>query len=808
MLVVFKFIKRLLLFITGTLILFVVTVVAVYIYIAPELPSLEEIKTIRVQTPLRVYTSEGDLIAVFGDKRRIPINIKEVPSQIIDAFVAAEDDRFYEHVGVDYEGLIRATINLIETGQPTQGGSTITMQLARNFFLTNQRTYERKIKEIYLALIMERLLSKEEILNLYLNKIFMGKRAYGIAAAAEIYYGKNIDELTLAQNAMIAGLPKAPSTYNPLANPQKALERRAYVLGRMLKLEMISPTEYETAMAAPITAAEHDIKVELDAPYVAEMVRAEMVEKYGDKAYSDGFDVYTTVRRMMQQEAQTSLRQGLLDYDRRHGWRGTKQRIASEVLSDPEALGNELKQLPKVGGLVPAVVLEAAGETIRAISKDGVETTLTTLTRPNWQWQPHLNQNYVGAQVKDAAKLVQKGDIVRLLEQSEEQRRLVQIPEVEGALVALEPNTGAVLALTGGFDFYQSKFNRATQAKRQPGSSFKPFIYAAALSEGYTPATIVNDTPVVFSETFSSQDWRPENYSGKFFGPTRLREALTYSRNMVSVKLVDALGLRKTLNYVMRFGFERKDHPYNLTVALGSGVATPLEIARGYATFANSGFLIRPYFIEKIYSNETLVFEAFPPQPCAENCYQENTQNETATEIVSETEISEDDATQSITRIVPPDIAYQLSSMLQSVARSGTGRKAYRILERDDIAGKTGTTNNQNDAWFSGFNRDIVCTVWVGFDNQRPLGDRETGSAAALPIWIDFMGKVLAEKDETSFYKPPEIISAKIDTQTGLLAHPSDTNAISETFRRDYLPKEIAPSPESKDKEEELEKLF
>ncbi len=797
--IVFKLIKRLLLFITALLTLGVVVVVAVYIYIAPELPSLEEIKTIRVQTPLRVYTSEGNLIAVFGDKRRVPIDIAEVPRQIIDAFIAAEDDRFYEHLGVDYEGLIRATINLIETGQRTQGGSTITMQLARNFFLTNQRTYERKIKEIYLALIIERLLSKEEILNLYLNKIFMGKRAYGVAAAAEIYYGKNIGELTLAQNAMIAGLPKAPSIYNPLANPQKALERRAYVLGRMLKLNMISSAEYETAMAAPITAAEHDIKVELDAPYVAEMVRAYMVEQYGDKAYSDGFDVYTTVRLTMQQEAQASLRRGLLDYDRRHGWRGAKERIAIEVLSNPEALEKELKQLPEVGGLVPAVVLEAAEETIRVIYKGRLETTLT---RSSWQWQPYLNQNYVGPQLEDATKLAQKGDVVWLLEQDEGQRQLGQIPQVEGALVALNPNTGAVLALTGGFDFYQSKFNRATQAKRQPGSSFKPFIYAAALSEGYTPATIVNDTPVVFSETFASQDWRPENYSGKFFGPTRLREALTYSRNMVSVKLVDALGLRKTLDYIMRFGFGRKDHPYNLTVALGSGVATPLEIARGYATFANSGFLIAPYFIEKIYANEKLFFEASPPQPCAENCYQENTSNEVATEIVSE------DATQFMPRVIPPDIAYQLSSMLQSVTRLGTGRRAYRTLKRSDIAGKTGTTNNQHDAWFSGFNRDIVCTVWVGFDNQQPLGNRETGSVAALPIWIDFMEKVLSEKGETLFYRPPEIISAKVDAQSGMLAHPSDTNAISETFRRDYLPKEIAPVPGSKDKEEDLEKLF
>ena len=802
--VVFKFIKQFLLFIAAAFTLGVITVVAVYLYIAPELPSLEQIKTIRVQTPLRVYTTGGELLAVFGDKRRIPIDIDEVPQQIINAFIAAEDDRFYEHLGVDYEGLIRAAINLIETGQRTQGGSTITMQLARNFFLTNQRTYERKIKEIYLALIIERLLSKEEILNLYFNKIFLGKRAYGIAAAAEIYYGKNISELTLAQNAMIASLPKAPSTYNPIANPQKALARRAYVLGRMLKLDMISSTEYETAMAAPITAAEHNIKVELEAPYVAEMVRAYMVEQYGENAYSDGFDVYTTIRRTMQQEAQASLRRGLLNYDRRHGWRGAKEQIAIDVLDNPEALDMELKQLSKIGELMPAVVLEVTPETIQVISKDGLKTALA---RSDWQWQPYLNQNYVGPQIEDATKMVRKGNIVWLLNQEEEQKRLVQVPEAEGALVALDPNTGAMLALTGGFDFYQSKFNRATQAKRQPGSNFKPFIYAAALSEGYTPATIVNDTPVVFSETFSNQDWRPENYSGKFFGPTRLREALTYSRNMVSVKLVDAIGLRKTLDYVKRFGFAREDHPYNLTMALGSGVATPLEIVRGYATFANSGFLVMPYFIEKIFSNGELIFEASPPQPCSENCYQENPQKAQATEILLETAAS-DSATQFLPRVIPPDIAYQLSSMLQSVTRLGTGRKVYRTLKRSDLAGKTGTTNNQHDAWFSGFNRDIVCTVWVGFDNQQPLGDRETGSAAALPIWIDFMEKVLPGKDETTFYKPPEIIAAKVDPTTGMLAHPSDTNAISETFRRDHLPKKIAPLPGQKDKERDLEKLF
>ena len=792
--------KKLLLFIVAAFSFAIVATVAVYLYIAPELPSLEEIKTIRVQTPLRVYTTEGELIAIFGDKRRIPINLEDVPQQTINAFIAAEDDRFYEHLGVDYEGLIRAAINLIETGQRTQGGSTITMQLARNFFLSNQRTFERKIKEIYLALIIERLLSKEEILNLYLNKIFLGKRAYGIAAAAEIYYGKNIGELTLAQNAMVASLPKAPSTYNPIANPQKALARRAYVLGRMLKLQMITTAEYEAAMATPVTAAEHDIKVELQAPYVAEMVRAYMIEHYGDNAYSDGFDVYTTIDQTMQENAQASLRRGLLNYDRRHGWRDAKESIVINTPLNLETLKAELKQLPRHGGLVPAVVLETSHDILRILPRDGGETTLT---RAQWQWQPYLNPDYVGPEIVDATELAQSGDVVWLLNQHDKPPNVVQIPEVEGALVALDPNDGALLALSGGFDFYQSKFNRATQAKRQPGSNFKPFIYAAALAEGYTPATMVNDTPVVFSETLSSQDWRPENYSGKFFGPTRIREALTYSRNMVSVKLVDAIGLRKTLDYIQRFGFERQDHPYNLTMALGSGAATPLEIARGYATFANGGFLVTPYFIKKILADGELIFEASPPQLCNENCYREISQQPVATETTPDYT-----STQFLPQVIPADIAYQLSSMLQSVTRLGTGRRVYRSLKRSDLAGKTGTTNNQHDAWFSGFNRNIVCTVWVGFDSQQPLGNRETGAVAALPIWLDFIGKAVSETDETAYFRPPEIVSAKIDPQSGMLAHPSDTNAIPETFRRDYLPKKIAAPPGQKEKEKDLEKLF
>lgn len=802
----FSFLKRALLFFATVFFAGVVIIIGAYLYVAPELPSIEAIKTIRVQTPLRIYTKQGNLFAIYGEKRRTPISFDEIPQQTIDAFLASEDDRFYAHPGVDYAGLLRATYYLIVTGRRTQGGSTITMQLARNFFLTKQRTFERKIKEIYLALIMERLLSKDEILNLYLNKIFFGKRAYGIAAAAEIYYGSSIQDLTLAQNAMLAGLPKAPSTYNPLADPEKALERRSYVLGRMLELNMITDEQYQHAMAMPITAKEHGIKIELEAPYVAEMVRAYMVERYGESAYSDGYDVYTTIDENLQIKAQSSLRKGLLDYDRRHGWRGVKSQVSPEVLDSPEALQKELDALSVVAGLEPAIVSSATTKTMEVILKDG---THLDLPKSGWQWQPYLNPDYRGQSPQNAYDVAGKGDIVRVIDYRDG-KRLSQIPIIEGAIVALEPNSGAILALSGGFDFYQSNFNRALQAKRQPGSSFKPFIYAAALMEGYTPASIVKDTPVVFSETLSRLGWRPENYSGKFFGPTRLREALTHSRNMISVKLVDSISLGNMLEYAQRFGFEREDHPYNLTLALGSGVATPLEVARGFSVFANSGFLTTPYFINKIILGTEVIFTVEVPRVCAEGCDGNITEKE---ETLLEDNVSPieillpEKSTQFFPRVIPADTAYQITSMLKSVIRLGTGRRA-RALDRGDLAGKTGTTNNQRDAWFSGFNRDIVCTVWVGFDNHSPLGNRETGAVAALPIWMDFMSTALSDKAEKAFYKPTNIVTAKIDRKTGLLAHPSDSEAITETFRKNYLPKDIAPAPWKAGREQKLDKLF
>ena len=778
-----KIVRTILFLLGGGITFAVIALIGAYIYAVPSLPPISEIRQIQVQTPLRVYSRDGALIATFGDKRRIPVTLDRIPADMINAFLAAEDDRFYDHPGVDYAGLVRAAWSLIITGERRQGGSTITMQLARNFFLTKQRTFERKIREIFLALMIERVFEKDEILNLYLNKIFLGKRAYGVAAAAEVYYGKTIDALSLTQIAMIAGLPKAPSFYNPLANPAKAVERRDYVLGRMLALGMIDKARHDHAQQAPISAGRHGLNIELNAPYVAEMVRKEMVEQHGAEAYTSGFKVHTTIDGKLQRSANKSLHNGLLRYDRRHGWRGAEKQITAGAGDFAARVERTLAELSPVGRLLPGVVTGVSSSTLSVVLKDGRRVALGPSA---WGWaRAHLNEDSLGESPDAASRVASVGDVVRIVINGKEVR-LAQIPEVAGALVALNPDTGALLALDGGFNFGLSKFNRATQSMRQPGSSFKPFIYSAALAEGYTPATIVIDTPVVFSS--GNFDWRPENYSEKFFGPTRLRVALKKSRNLVSVKLVDDVGIDETLDHIRRFGFKRRNHPHNMTLALGSGTVSPLEMARAYAAFANGGFAIEPYVIEAIEMDATPVFQAAPLNLCVEGC-------------------DEDAAAQYARRIIPADAAYQMTSMMQDVIRTGTGRRA-RALRRGDIAGKTGTTNEQRDAWFSGFNRDVVCTVWVGFDDHKPLGNRETGSVAALPIWIDFMRGALEGRPEREYYKPANIVTARINRDNGLIAHPSDDSAVVETFREEYLPKEIAAPEDEAGKEREAPGLF
>lgn len=788
--------KGFLYIVSGLSVTGIVVILLAYFYVIPDLPSVAVLKEIRLQTPLRVYTSDQKLVGEFGERRRIPIEYEEIPTALIQAFLAIEDDRFFMHSGVDYAGLLRAAFVLLRTGEKKQGGSTITMQLARNYFLTRERTYMRKLKEILLALLIERQFSKKEILNLYLNKIFLGHRAYGVGAAAQVYYGKPAAALNLAQMAMIAGLPKAPSRYNPLSYPQAAITRRNVVLERMRDLGMITSAQFEEAVSSEVSATWHKAALDMDAPYVAEMVRAEMIARYGEAAYTDGYAVVTTVNGRYQGYADASLRKALHTYDLRHGWRGG------------EAIFDVRKQPPQVilsdyfpiGKLQPAVIAAVSDDTAQAVLRDGQEITLN---KEQYGWaRRYINKDKRGPSPETARDVLAVGQVVRIMKQGQGWV-LRQVPDVAGAIVALDPDTGAVLALSGGYDFQLSKFNRVVQSRRQPGSSFKPFIYSAALTEGYTPASIITDTPVVFSDQGTRQAWRPSNYSGRFFGPTRLREALKKSRNLISVRLVDALGLRTAINHVARFGFERTDLPYNLTFALGSGSVSPLEIASGYAVFANGGFRTDTYLIDKVYLNDVLLEEAAPSVACVE-CLPSTAVFSPAFEAAAGSSvvatITDGPSTQRgvVMPIISPSVAYQITSMMQDVISSGTGRRA-NSLGRNDLAGKTGTTNNHHDAWFSGFNRDIVCTVWVGFDDGRPMGSNETGSRAALPMWIDFMRQVLQDKPETSFYKPDDIVSVRINAENGLLAHPSDENSIIETFRAEYLPKDIAAAPDTRD---------
>ncbi len=762
-----------------------------YIYFAPGLPSVSTLKDVELQVPLKVYSRDGKLIAVYGEKRRQPLTIEAFPPPVIQAFLAAEDDRFFDHPGVDYQGLIRAAIGVLVTGEKRQGGSTITMQLARNFFLGNERTYVRKLREIILALRIEHELTKNEILELYLNKIYLGNRAYGVGAAVDVYYGLAIDKINLAQVAMIAGLPKAPSIYNPIINADRAVLRRNYVLGRMRQLNYIDEDSYQRALEAPVTASKHYPRVEADAPYIGEMARAHIVDIYGTEAYNKGYRVFTTIDTRLQQTASHALVNGLLAYDQRHGYRGPESRIDNIYLQeneiDFEKLDQALSDLPEVGGLlIPAIVTKVEKQNIE-IYLSAQQTVVIPIDRVKWA-KLHINENAVGEEPKDLTKIFALGDVIRVTEAEPQQWSISQIPKIEGALVVLDPQNGSILALVGGFDYYHSKFNRVIQAKRQPGSSFKPFIYSAALESGYTPASIINDAPVVYEDAALEDTWRPQNYSGKFFGPTRLRVALYKSRNMVSIRLLKDMGRRHAMQHITKFGFDPEQLSYDLTLALGSSAVTPLELATGYAVFANGGYHIEPYVIERIEDAKgEVLFRSSPLMVCEEDCQALQQQMER-----DGAELDSDDtepvaAMRMANRVLSPGNAYQMVSMMQDVIQRGTGVKA-RDIGRRDLAGKTGTTNDQHDAWFSGFNGDLVATAWVGFDQHKPLGRREVGGVAALPIWIDVMRAALENKPENSLKQPDSIVTLRIDPTTGLLVDQDSHQGIEETFREQYMP--------------------
>ena len=769
-------------------------VTVLYLYLAPQLPSIEGLSDIRLQVPLRIYSSDGSLLGEFGEKRRSPKTLDEIPLLMRQAFLSAEDDRFFEHPGVDYQGILRAALNLLKTGERGQGGSTITMQLARNFYLTSEKTYLRKLNEIFLALKIERELSKERILELYLNKIYLGNRAYGVAAAAQVYYGKALDQLDLAQVAMIAGLPKAPSTYNPVVNPERARIRRNYVLYRMRNLNYISDEDYVRTSEALVTAERHSNQIEVQAPYINEMVRAEIVNQFGDEAYNRGLRVFTTVHNKLQKAANDSLWNGLVDYDQRHGFRGVIRHIdlADKTELDAAEVALLLEDNHDYGRFQPALVLAVQEKDEAKEQTAFAEATLKTGERIRLEWSalewasPYITYNRKGPTPQTVAEIVQPGDVIWVAQDKQQAWTLGQIPEVQGALVSISPSDGAIRALTGGFDFAHSKFNRAIQAKRQAGSSFKPVIYSAALANGFTTASLINDAPVVFEDAALEASWRPENYSGKFYGPTRLREALVKSRNLVSIRLLRAVGISTAISFARNFGLDEDALPHDLSLALGSCELSPLELTRAYAVLANGGYLIKPYFIQRIEDADgTILFEADPAVACAA-CVLAQKQSLQPV-LLEDEEESMGRLPKQAEQTLEPRLAYLMNSMLQDVVRRGTGVRAMQ-LGRNDLAGKTGTTNDQRDAWFNGFNQELVAVAWVGFDQLKPLGNSETGSRAALPIWIDYMREALQGVPEKPLVRPDGLVNVKVNAETGEAATDTDMDTVFEIFRSEEAP--------------------
>lgn len=763
------------------LILAVIAIAGVYLHYTPQLPSKDEIENIHLQVPLRVYDREGNLMAEYGKDRRIPVDIDEIPQNLINAFITAEDNRFFEHNGIDTKGVIRAVVNLVKTGSKSQGASTITMQLARNAYLGHERTFDRKAKEAFLALKIEQTLNKHQILRTYLNKIYMGHRSYGVAAAAYVYYGKTLDELTLAQIAMIAGLPKAPSRFNPIANPDRAKIRRDYILKRMNELGYISASEYEQAEAEPITAKVHRSPVKTNAPYMAEMARAYIVQEFGEeKAYSLGYKVYTTLEPKEQLIAEQTLRKHLIAYSRRHGYRGAEQTISlTDYPSNDERL-ELLKDIQTYGGLYPALVLESSNKTAKVLIRTGDEVEIG-LDQVKWA-RKYINEDRRGRRPTRVSQVLNAGDVIRMqpVEKQAEDGSLTktwkfsQLPTASGAIVSMDPNNGDVRAIVGGFDYFLSKFNRAAQAKRQPGSSFKPFIYAAALAKGFKPDSIINDAPI----HIPGSRWKPENYGGRFYGPTPLDKALAKSRNLVSIRLLRRIGIDYSINFALRFGFKREDLPENLTLSLGTGSTTPLEMARAYSAFANGGFRVDTNFIDKIVKNNGDLV-TLPERPVAcPTC-----------ELDDEALLKLAPGTKPARRIMDSRTNYQIVNMMRGVTQSGTAARAGRILGRKDIAGKTGTTNDQRDAWFGGFSPDSVAITWVGFDDLSPLGEGETATAASLPIWIDFMKHRLMDLPEKGWTESEALIRVKLDANTGELADENSQSVIDENIEERQEPK-------------------
>lgn len=767
--------------------------------IAPTLPDVQVLRDVRLQVPLSVYSADGKLMAVFGEARRKPAAIDQIPEQVKQAVIAIEDARFYEHPGIDWRGITRAVWLLATSDRErVPGGSTITQQVARNFFLSAEYSYSRKLTEIFLALKMERELSKDEILELYLNKSFFGNRAYGIAAAAEFYYGKELQDLELHEAAMLAGIPKFPSSGNPLTNPERARIRRDYILQRMHEVGFIDEASLRAAQATPDTARANEPAVELEAPYVAEIARADAVERFGADAMSDGHRVFTTLHSAGQAAANRGLRQALLDYDRRHGWRGAESSVDVPDAATPAQLQRLLRDYPTVAGLHAGLVLESSTERAQLILRDG---QLVELGLEQIAWaRPFLDEDRRGPAPRAVDAVLSVGDVVRVELDAEGAYQLSQVPKAQGALAAVDAESGAVRALVGGFSFALNKFNRATQAQRQPGSSFKPFVYAAAFERGYGPGSIVLDAPVVFRQ-HDGTTWRPQNDNATFAGPMRLREAMVTSRNLVSVRLLDAIGASFARRYIQGFGFSPESLPENLSLALGTSSTPPLAMARGYTLFENGGYLVDPYFIDRIEDRDgNVVYQANPARACrdcpqrlreeldrsSDTGFDLGPAQASATPADSATIEGASAAGEEEPVLAPRRIdartAYLVNSLLRDVVRRGTGRNAL-VLNRGDIGGKTGSTNDHRDAWFVGVGGGQAVAAWVGMDDFASLGRGEFGARAALPIWIEYMRGALAEVPETRLTQPSGIATVSIDPATGVLLPPGTPGALPELIR-------------------------
>ena len=769
--------------------------IAAYFYYEPEQPQVQELKDVQLQVPLRIFTRDGRLMAQFGDKRRLPVTWDDLPPRLIQAFVSAEDDRFFVHPGVDYQGLMRSAYRLVKSGKIRGGGSTITMQLARAFFLTPDQSFERKIREIFLSLKMEREFSKQEILTLYLNKIFFGQRSYGVGAAAQVYYGKELHQLSLGEMATLAGLPQLPSADNPVRSPERANKRRHYVLRRMLETGAITQEEHDEALLEPIETYVHGTEIEVSAPFVAEMVRVYIEKKYGRDAINQGISVITTLDSRLQKTAQASVREGLFAYDKRHGYRGPLSTLNLDDFVTEEELQTKLTSYPETLGLIPAVVKTVDTDLAMLQSAERGEFELG-LAAVEWA-KRFIDQETVGDKIVALTEVLNVGDIVYLEKNAEGGIQLSQMPLVQGAFVALDPNDGAISSLVGGLDFDQSKFNRVVQAKRQPGSVFKPFIYSAALELGLTTASIVNDNAVVFADGALEDVWRPKNYENRFYGPTRLREALIKSRNLVSIRVLDRVGIVPTIDHLVKFGFDRESLPRDLSLALGSAAVTPLELADAYTTFANGGFAVEPYYVDAVYNSEREpVFRATPTLACAK-CTSLEEPGAEAIDTITDLDQEEDAKMCERTayyaqshyapRVVSPQNVHLVTSMMRDVIRRGTGVRANR-LRRFDLAGKTGTTNDNRDAWFSGFNASLTAISWTGFDKERPLGRGEVGGTAALPAWVTFMEEAVANTPYSVIPEPDGLVTVLIAPDTGLLASASRSDAVFETFRIGMVP--------------------